>query len=85
MKASFVFEGLLNHGITPMSCQESQDPQLDDGEVRISPSLYIQVSAFSNDLFLNKWIGNKIQTIAHVKTVDSLAAHIKKEFKEASV
>lgn len=81
MQARSVFETLKKHGINPASYSETKDAQVEDGSVTIDESLYVHVSAFSNDMFLNKWIGNRIASVGYAKNVASLARQIKKELK----
>lgn len=84
MKAHSVFVNLHKYGINPTSFKESSDEQIEDGSVTIDDKLYIQVCAFTPQMFLhrsektsNGTIGTK--TVASTQTIATLALHIKKE------
>ena len=84
MKTHSVFVNLHKYGITPASFKESTDEQVEDGSVTIDDKLYIQVCAFTPQMFLHRWektskgtMGTK--TVASTRTIATLARHIKKE------
>ena len=78
MQAKSVVTHLKKHGISPIKFQESNDPQVEDGEVTITDDLYVQVGVFEPYLMLHRWQDD--ETILHLgefKTISSLANKIK--------
>ena len=78
MQAKSVVTHLKKHGISPIKFQESNDPQVEDGEVTINDDLHVQVGVFDSYLMLWRWQDD--ETILHLgefKTISSLAKKIK--------
>jgi aconitase A len=79
MNAKSVATNLVKHGVLPLGFKESNDPQVEDGEVTITENLYVQVGVFEPYLILNRWQDdNTVAYLGEFKSIFSLANKIKK-------
>lgn len=78
MRAETVATNLKIHGISLLGFQESCDPEITDGEVKITEKIYVQVGTFQPYMILNQWQDDDtIKFFGEFKDCASLAKKIK--------
>lgn len=78
MRAETVATNLKIHGVSLLGFEESRDPEITDGEVKITEKLYVQVGTFEPYMILNQWQDDDtIKFFGEFKDCSSLAKKIK--------